>query len=873
MKPLKILIILSLIFYLQYNCNAQSIPNKTVTVIPAEEYEAGALFKFFFGEHWRKLWTTPIEVDILDLSLFAGGLTPIEKGGGFQTKSLKFQGADGNIWKFRSVRKDPSKVLPEELQETIMADVMFDQISSSNPFGALVVVPMLNAVGVLQSTPQIVWLGDDPKLGDFRNDFKNMLGLLEIHPNENEKDSTMFNGATKISGTYSLLNKLEEKRKEKVNSKAYLTARLMDAFLGDWDRHTDQWRWAKINNNDNAEWYPIPRDRDQVFSLYDGLLPNLAVMFVRQLNSFGDNYPPAKYLSWSGRVLDNRFLSILTKAEWDSVTNFVKTKLTDSLINNSVNMLPKEHVKIAGTYLANCLKSRRDLLTDYSNEYYNWINNIVEIYGTIKDDYSVINRLSDSTTQVLIYKKNKKNEYHNQQPYYSNVFYNYNCEEIRLFLLEGDDEIIVKGNVDNSPYIKVSGGDGKDSFIDSSHVNGYLFSFFPIPNAENKTIFYDGGEHTIFKTGAGTLINTDKEVQPKTDEERFEPTYIQRGYDLFFLPNIEYNRSNGLIMGIGPEYTSYNFRMNPYDYRLSFTAKYATVPKTYHLVLHGEFNNIIKNTIISVDLFRTKLLLTNYYGYGNLTSYKHNLDEKDYYKTNQEVTKANIGIAFNIANNLSSQLSFEYKYLETNIYNNSIVKLIPHAGYGLGDFHSTSINLNLKYDNRNNTFYPNQGFYIEAGGIIFPQFEENSETFYKGEFDFRWYTQLGFLNNSILALRTGGAKIWGNYPFFEACFVGGKDNLRSYMLERFAGDASLYFQSEIRIPISQIKIIVKGDFGLLTFAETGRVFENGVKSDIWHPSFGTGVWFSIFKHNINLVYNLGFSKEIITHYVQTKFGF
>lgn len=873
MKTLKFAILLSLFLLVLQTSKAQESQTKTVTVIPAVEYEAGAFFKFFFGEHWRKLWTTPIEVEVLDLNSFAGGLTPFEKGGGFQTKSLKFQGADGNIWKFRSVRKDPSKVLPEELQETVMADVMFDQISSSNPFGALVVVPMLNAVGVLQSAPKVVWLGDDPKLGEFRNDFKNMLGLLEIHPNENEKDSTMFNGATKISGTYSLLNKLEEKRNEKVNSKAYLTARLMDAFFGDWDRHTDQWRWAKINNNTEAEWYPIPRDRDQVFSLYDGVLPKLAVMFVRQLNSFGCNYPPAKYLSWSGRVLDNRFLSTLSKTEWDSVTNFIKNKLTDSLITYSVHLLPKEHIKIAGEYLINCLKNRRDLLLEYSDEYYSWIHQIVEIHGTVKDDYALVNRLSDSTTQVLLYKKSKKNDYINQTPYYSNTFLNNECEEIRLFLLEGDDEIIVKGNVESSPYIKVSGGDGKDSFIDSSHVNGYLFSFLPIPNAENKTIFYDGGEHTLFKTGAGTIINKDKEVLPKTDEERFEPTYIQRGYDLSYLPNIEYNRSNGLIMGIGPEYTSYNFRMNPYDYRLSFTAKYATVPKTYHLVLHGEFNNIIKNTIISVDLFRTKLLLTNYYGYGNLTSYKHNLDEKDYYKTNQEVTKANLGIAFNITNNLSSQLSFEYKYLETIIYNNSIVNLIPQAGYGLGGFHSTSISLNIKYDNRDNTFFTGKGFLIDLSGKIFPKFKENIETFTKAEFDVRWYTQLGFLNSSIFALRAGGAKIWGKYPFYEACFVGGKDNLRSYMLERFAGDASLYFQSEMRIPIAQIKIIVKGDFGLLTFAETGRVFENGVKSDIWHPSYGTGVWFSIFKHNINFVYNIGFFKEVNTHYVQTKFGF
>jgi len=36
--------------------------NKTKIVIPGGEYNAGAVHRFFFGDHWRDLWTTPIEV-------------------------------------------------------------------------------------------------------------------------------------------------------------------------------------------------------------------------------------------------------------------------------------------------------------------------------------------------------------------------------------------------------------------------------------------------------------------------------------------------------------------------------------------------------------------------------------------------------------------------------------------------------------------------------------------------------------------------------------------------------------------------------------------------------------------------------------------
>jgi len=118
-------------------------------VIPGENYKAGWLHNFIFGKHWRDLWTTPIQVDVLEINKFGGGLVPIKRGGGFQTKSLRFRDKAGLVWKFRSLDKDPAKVLPKDLQETLVADVIQDQISSSNPFAHLIVAPILKAVGVL----------------------------------------------------------------------------------------------------------------------------------------------------------------------------------------------------------------------------------------------------------------------------------------------------------------------------------------------------------------------------------------------------------------------------------------------------------------------------------------------------------------------------------------------------------------------------------------------------------------------------------------------------------------------------------------------------------------------------------------------------
>ncbi|MGH7597360.1 MAG: BamA/TamA family outer membrane protein, partial [bacterium] len=137
----------------------------TVTVAAGSEYEAGGLHQFFFGAHYRDLWTTPLQVEVLDFSRFAGGLTPSKRGGGQQTKSLRFLGKDGKQYAFRSINKDPTKVLPPELQETLARSIVQDQISSAHPYAALVVGPLAKALGVLYAEPRLVMLPDDPKLG------------------------------------------------------------------------------------------------------------------------------------------------------------------------------------------------------------------------------------------------------------------------------------------------------------------------------------------------------------------------------------------------------------------------------------------------------------------------------------------------------------------------------------------------------------------------------------------------------------------------------------------------------------------------------------------------------------------------------------
>src|SRR4051794_28318804 len=75
------------------------------TVIPGPQYDRNGFHNFLWGKHYRKEWTTPVKVPVINLDTVAGGLTPTEQGGGRQTKTLRLKDANGKQYVLRSVDK------------------------------------------------------------------------------------------------------------------------------------------------------------------------------------------------------------------------------------------------------------------------------------------------------------------------------------------------------------------------------------------------------------------------------------------------------------------------------------------------------------------------------------------------------------------------------------------------------------------------------------------------------------------------------------------------------------------------------------------------------------------------------------------------
>lgn len=846
-----------------------------ITIIPGGQFAASGFYEFWFGEHWRKVWTTPVKVEVLNLNEFAGGLTPIERGGGMQTKSLRFKGNDGRIWKFRSIDKDPSKILPEDLRNSIAEKIVEDQISSANPFAPLVVTPFLDAVGIPEAKPKLIFLPDDNKLGEYKEDFGGIIGFIEEHPSEKDDDNPGFDDADDVKGTYKLFDYLAKKRSQKIDAELYLKARLIDMLINDWDRHMDQWRWARYDSVYKGEkhkiWKPIPRDRDQAFSKYDGVLPYVAVYIVPQLNDFGKDYPQIEDLTWNGRFLDRRVLTELTKVTWDSITYYVKSKITDEVITEAVKRLPPEVYSVCSNELETKLRSRRDNLQSASDKFYILVNKYADIFCSDEDDYIVVDRLNDKETNITISRRDKTTGDGKDEPLFQKIFDNEVTKDIRIHMNEGDDKAIVKGDCKESPVVRVVGGKGKDEFVDESLVSGYLFHFTPFPAAENKTYFYDSGDKTEVFAGPGTVYDDSKWPEPENDQDKYEPKMRDRGHDWLLVPIIDYNSDYGFTFGGGVQLNSYDFRAVPMDYMQQITISYATLFSNFAVAYQSDFYNLVNKGRLNLRVAWTQQFVTRYFGYGNETSFSKNLDAEKYYHVNQNLITFFPTMYYDFSQKIIGSLGISFIRTNTSTNNDTLLSGFRYGDYGLGVIKPFGIHLGLKIEGKDQSEYPMNGYWMNFYGRIFPDVYDIPETFYIAGFDLRAYLTPEPISFATLALRVGGSKVFSKYPFYAGATVGGRNNLRGYYDGRFSGDASVFGQAELRLFITKINVILKSRVGINVFAETGRVFTVNDTSTKWHPSYGAGIWVAYLNSTLIGTTYLAFSPE--TTIFNIGFGF
>ena len=299
----------------------------------------GGIRKAVLGEHYSSLYLNEYEFETLDLATFSGGVTPIKRGGGNQTNSLRLEDSAGRQFTMRSLTKDPSRTLPFPINQIKGAEYLLrDNFMAAHPFAALVVADLAKAVNVFHTNPKLYYVPKQPTL-DYHNEvFGDQVYLVEERAGGNWKELKSFGYPDKIISTYDLIEKLHKNGKHRVDQAQVLRSRLLDLIVKDWDRHQDQWKWAVTEDSLGKVYRPIPRDRDQAFAKYDGLVAGalrLVDPFMKQLQTYKGHERDIRWFSWNARFIDKVFINELDWKHWEKEINDVQKNLTDDIIKKA----------------------------------------------------------------------------------------------------------------------------------------------------------------------------------------------------------------------------------------------------------------------------------------------------------------------------------------------------------------------------------------------------------------------------------------------------------------------------------------------------------------------------------------------------------
>jgi len=801
--------------------------SRVVTVTAGVRYAAGPLHRALFGEHYRDLWTTPVQVPLLDLETYAGGLTPEEIGGGQQTRSLKLESEDGREYAFRPVDKDPTGALPSAYQETVVDRLAQDAISAGHPGAPLVASALLDAVGVLNARPQLFVMSAQERLGEFQKTFAGTLGYLEERPEEG------FAGADEVVEWEELLELVEGDPSHRVHVREFLRARLVDHLLGDWDRHQGQWRWAGFREEGHTSWRPIPRDRDQALARYDGLLLGIARRVHPKLVNFGPRYPSALGLAWNAQELDRRLLASLQAEDFDSVAAAVEAALTDSVIDASIDLLPAAYRAALAPWMTEALRQRRDSLRAHAREYYGLLAEEVDVFGTERAELAEARRDAAGRLDLLVTTR----EGHDTT--FRRAFDPEETRSVRLLLQGGRDSIHIDGPSGAGPLLEIEQEPGIDTVAAPSGAEGFRL-YTPRPDV---------------KQGKGDSTSAG---QPPRDW----------GGSFGISPRAEYDADLGILLGVQAARTDYAFRRVHYGSRMRLVAQYATAAEGFRTELIADVRRVNPDLRLDLRVRASEIEVVRFSGFGNETPAPRGAF--------QEVDQWQFVVAplleYAATPLLRLQAGPIAKYTTTSLRGDRLIdreRPLGSTGFGRVGLQAGAA---VTVPDSAGMEAASLGFRV--GGSAFPPTWSGSAS--HGELHAEAVGRLPVRvgPTPLIAMRVGAKKVWGEFPYDESAFLGGQGTLRGYAYQRFAGEAMLYGSAEVRVPVARVlEDWVPTRVGMFALADAGRVWADGTRSRRVHAAGGGGVWLSFFEERHTVSVAVASGEEGSLWYVRTGLAF
>jgi len=818
----------------------------TASVYSSDETFKSKTYKGLWGKHYREFYSKKVNAKVAFIDTLKGGLKPIRRGGGHQSKSLRLEDKDGKQYVMRALRKSAIKFLQstafqdkyveQDLEGSLADSFLSDFYTTAHPYTPTTIAHLADAVNIFHTNPELYYIPKQQSLGEFNDEYGDELYIIEERVESGHKDLKSFGQPIKILSTSDVLKEINKSGKSIVDESSYIRARLFDMLIGDWDRHEDQWRWALFENEDGTKTCkPIPRDRDQAFSVFDGSLLGFlrrAIPSLRMMQSFDKDLPSPKWFSFEPYPLDMTFINQSNWADWEREAQTLQTGITDDVIEKAFNNVPDEVKGHTIEEIKRKLKGRRGNIVAIARTYYEYVNKHEVITGTQKSDAFDITRHPDGKTTIVIQRKDLG--------IFERTFSEEETKEIWIYGLDGKDTFNVKGKGDNLISIKIMGGKKNDTY-----------------NFENtkKVKLYD------YKSKDNTILNKRSKKWLVDDYTISNYDYKKRKYSKNqLLPIIGANPDDGLRIGFTDNFTTYGLQRNPFTTRHSLSASYYTGNSGYDISYRGEFSNIFHNWNFAVEAKHTSPnFAQNFFGFGNDTKYDKDDVEIDFNRVSIKEWNAAISLIWRGRDGGSFYFKPLIESFEVENKSDRFINSLPATATLFDRQTYAGAEVDYSFKNKDNASYPTMGLDVGltagykanvAGGDA-----DNKFAYLKPSIalDHR-------LNKSaslVLATKIGGEAVFGdNFMFYHAAQLGGGDNLRGFRKERFTGKYALYHNTDIRVLLGKFKTsVLPLKYGITGGVDYGRVWIENDTSNKWHNSVGGSFWISGLE---TLTANLGY---------------
>ncbi|AZQ60204.1 phosphoesterase [Maribacter sp. MJ134] len=806
------------------------------SVYKEEEIDKSNFFKSIWGERYRKYYGTKVSAPTVLLDTLYGGLVPVKKGGGHQSKSLRLRDKDGKEYVMRALRKSAELYLQsmvfqdnyllDDLKETYTQELLEDFYTGSHPYAPFTIGKLSDAVGIYHTNPVLYYIPKQNALGSFNTSFGDELYMIEEHAGDGHGDLKSFGFSNELKSTDSMLEDLRDDEKYGVDREAYIRARLFDMVIGDWDRHVDQWRWAEFKEKNRIIYRPVPRDRDQAFSkMGDGAFMNVATRIIpglRLMEGFNEEIRSVKGFNSSPKtyVLDLALLSGTTKEQWRTQAKYLKDNLTDSAIDEAFLAFPDEVRDETITMIKRTLKARLSKIIETSDAYFNILNKYSVVTGTDKDDWFEINRLDQNRTEIKAF-RNIDGE--KKKKFFEKIYHTDNTKEIWVYGLD-DDDIFEVNNTAGHGGIKVRliGGQNND--------------IYEVNNGKGIAIYdYKSKSNTLKKVkGAKVKLTDDYNVNT------YRPLNIRSSANQL-LPTIGFNPDDGIRIGFLNTYTYNGFRQNPFTQQHTIGASYYFATNGFDLGYTGEFAELFENWNLEIKTrFTSPNFAVNFFGFGNNTENLN--DDFDFNRVRIQNFEFTPSLVWRGQLGAKFKAGLSYESIEVEETEDRFVNTFYQQNGEETQNDFVGVHGEYTYENRDNAGFPTMGMATSL------QFGFKDNVSLEGEnygyvipsisFDYK------LTPNGRLVLATkwkGHFNIGNGYQFYQGASIGGIDGLRGFRNQRFTGKTAYYQNTDIRFSLRKMRTrILPASLGLFAGYDYGRVWFPNMGSNRWHTSYGGG---------------------------------